>query len=75
MATKKEFVSTAIAFGLVYRDATPEERKAYSQLIRAYCDAAQLHNPRFHRERFEEFVDEVSKGWRDAEGKVVKRAA
>jgi len=85
--TKTHFVAMAIEFGDLYRgadngwlsdDSSLGDSLAQIRVIqeceKAFCRVAQSSNPRFDREHFLGFVQEIRRGERDLEGRKVKRA-
>ena len=83
--TKKHFVDMATEFGMMYRDADRDyasgadkdyihvcKLDTLGQTVKAFCGVAKRANPRFDKDNFTEFVQEVRRGERDLEGRKVK---
>ena len=81
--TKKHFVDMATEFGLMYREldgdpypfdasASVAMKETIRKAEKAFCGVAKRANPRFDKDDFLLFVQEVRSGERDLDGRKVK---
>ena len=74
--SKKDYIKLATAFGATLRhfDGNESLRGSALMIIEDFTRVAKSDNPAFDSYRFMEWINEVSDGRRDMEGKKVKSA-
>ena len=77
--TKKHFIMLAIEFGELWRDVDrfPDRDTvaAVTEAQNRVMSVCARSNPRFDRDHFAGFVQEIRRGERDLDGKKVRRVA
>lgn len=73
--SKRDFEAMATAFGMELRLAFLSDVPAKRAMVHVFVSAARQLSPSFDGDRFWAWVDDVTYGRRDANGKKVKGAA
>ena len=78
--TKKHFIMMAIEFGELWREADrypdrPNFEATIQNAQNRVMSVCKRSNPRFDRDHFDGFVQEIRRYERDLDGKKIKRAS